>query len=280
MATSTEQGPSPTTQPQQANYGYPYVPGNTEPKDYGSAKAYAEAVRNWSGSVQCWMAWQQMTAWHSFTTQMQQQMASFSALNVQPQAGQRLIPPVGINIRHILRFIGVQNGAQQTIIAAESIDFFLLFIFKMFIVYFLVEIELVDLDQFVKILSNDADLKIIIDVTQDLFHIEVLCKIFSAIVEAFFLTYGFMSYPPGCTPGKYIMGLQVVSCLSIQSVPGAPGRVQVTRSPGISLKNAMIRSMLKNMVTNFLFPLSTVFYVFNYNRAIYDIAAKTVVVSM
>jgi hypothetical protein len=267
---------------------------SNEPKDYGSAKAYTEAVRNWSNSMQCWMAWNQMAAWQNFASHTYHQMGTMAN---SATAGANIgiaRPHLPIaNIRHIFRFVGGNRNVQQTLIVqqytvpsflkrilAELLDFFFLFMFKMILVYAIVEMELIDLDQFDKILSNDADLQTLIDVTQELFHVEVLCKVFSAIVEAFFLTYGFMSYPPGCTPGKFIMGLQVVSCLNIQSVPGTNDRVQVTRLPRITLRNALIRSLLKNMVTNFLFPLSTAFYVFNFNRAIYDIAAKTLVVNL
>jgi uncharacterized RDD family membrane protein YckC len=38
--------------------------------------------------------------------------------------------------------------------------------------------------------------------------------------------------------------------------------------------------VLKNTITVFLFPLSIAFYMFNHNRALYDLAAKTIVVNM
>ncbi|KAF7639784.1 RDD domain-containing protein, partial [Meloidogyne graminicola] len=43
---------------------------------------------------------------------------------------------------------------------------------------------------------------------------------------------------------------------------------------------ALLRSVLKNSLTTFLFPLSTAFYIFNYNRAVYDLIAKTIVVKI
>jgi hypothetical protein len=94
-----------------------------------------------------------------------------------------------------------------------------------------------DLDQLESILNNSADLQTLIDLTQGLFHLEVISKIFSGILEAFCITYGFGHYPPGCTPGKFLMGLRIVSCLDVQPVNGgAPNQVMVTRHAYVNLK--------------------------------------------
>ncbi|KAI6173006.1 RDD domain-containing protein [Aphelenchoides besseyi] len=162
---------------------------------------------------------------------------------------------------------------------AELIDFFILFLLKMVIVWTLVEVEAIDLDQFDSILTSTADLQTLIDLTQGLFHIEVISKILSGIVEALCLTYGFASYPPGTTPGKFVMNLQVVSCIDIQPVAGVRNQVVVTSQPHISIFNSLIRSLLKNLVTNFLFPVNAFFYAFSYNRSVYDHAASTLVVT-
>jgi hypothetical protein len=39
------------------------------------------------------------------------------------------------------------------------------------------------LEQFERILTSEADLQTLIDVTQGLFNIELLCKLFAAIIE-------------------------------------------------------------------------------------------------
>lgn len=124
--------------------------------------------------------------------------------------------------------------------------------------------------------------------------VEVLAKIASGVLEALCLAYGFASYP-GSTPGKHLMGLRVISCVDVQPVVGALNQVTVTSLPYISLKrcvcffysfnmhliyfSALVRSLLKNLVTNFLFPVNAFFYTFQYNRSIYDLAAKTIVVT-
>uniref|UniRef100_A0A915E4S4 RDD domain-containing protein n=1 Tax=Ditylenchus dipsaci TaxID=166011 RepID=A0A915E4S4_9BILA len=271
---------------------------NNEPKDYGSAKAYAEEVQKWYTNTQLWMACQQMNAFQQISMQMSQQYAMISsnmqqAQQARPQMLRRVIfGNINVNLPRIFG-AAAAAGRPMTIIAqhhtipsffrriaAETIDAFILFIFKLFVVYMLVETEIMDLDQFDKILSTEADFQTLIDVTQGLFNIEVLCKLASAILEAICITYGFMRYPPGCTPGKFFMRIKVISCLDIQPVQGTQDRVLVTSLPSVTLQSSLIRSLLKNVMTVFLFPLSTAFYIFNYNRAIYDLAAKTIVVNM
>lgn len=99
-----------------------------------------------------------------------------------------------------------------------------------------------------------------------------------------------MTYSPGYTPGKFFMKLKVISCLDIQPINGISNRVTVTSLSNVSIQryfciykinflSSICRSLIKNVITVFLFPVSTAFYLFNYNRAIYDIAAKTVVVN-
>lgn len=276
-------------------------------KDYGSARAYAQEVHKWSQSVRCWTAYQQMvaSAWSSF--QMRQQQAALTTAHMaayqqqQQQQMHQLGQPrpgavtVRLNLARIFRSAGAAPGTPQTVvvrqctvpsfvrrIAAEAIDAVILFFFKLMLVYLLVETDVIELEQFDRILSSEADLQTLIDVTQGLFNIELLCKLFAAVVEALCITFGgsLHAFPPGCTPGKWLLGLQVISCLDVQPVPGSLDRVAVTGLPAINLRSSFLRSVLKNMLTTFLFPLSTAFYMFNYNRAIYDLVAKTIVVSI
>ncbi|KAI1709177.1 RDD family domain-containing protein [Ditylenchus destructor] len=304
----TEAPSSETPQSQPAQLTNP-----NEPKDYGTAKAYTEEVRKWMAQTQLWMACQQMSIMQHLSMQMNQQyMASMMAsanqvvgnnqfnvmqinnmpgaqAGVRPQLLRRIV--LGANFGRL--FQNANQMQPRTIIAqqhtipsflrrimAEAIDCIILFLFKLFVVYLMVELEIMDLEQFDKILTHDADLQTLIDITQGLFNIEILCKIASALLEAFCVSFGFANYPAGCTPGKFMMRIKVISCLDIQPVPGTQDRVVVTSLPSVSLKSSLIRSLLKNVMTVFLFPLSTAFYIFNFNRAIYDLAAKTVVVNM
>uniref|UniRef100_A0AC34R806 RDD domain-containing protein n=1 Tax=Panagrolaimus sp. JU765 TaxID=591449 RepID=A0AC34R806_9BILA len=255
-----------------------------ERKNYGSAKAYADEVRQWVSLTQAWMLEQHRGFSQGFRP-------------IQPTIIPQN-PPVlnpGQFARGILFRIGI-NGDQaqlQTIItqeyqipsfarrcAAELLDFLILFVLKMLFVCFLVELELVDLDQYIKILADDVDLTALIDITQGLFHLELCAKIICGIIEAYCISFGIMGLPVGCTPGKYWMRIQVVSCINILPVPGQRDRVTISRQPSVPFGSSLIRALIKNSVFNVLFPLNTLLYFFSYNRAVYDIAAKTVVVSL
>ncbi|MFH4978814.1 hypothetical protein AB6A40_005523 [Gnathostoma spinigerum] len=241
-------------------------------KSYPSAAAYADEVRQWMVSAHCWMICHQMASSHSY--------ASFLAQLSPPQSLPSNSPPQQATASVPQRLI-----QQHTIppfarrIVAEGIDFIFAFAVKLFIVYFLVEINVIDLDKYDRLLSEEADLQALINVTQDLFPIEILGKIMISIVEALCISYGWASMPAGSTPGKAVMGIQVVTCYEITPIPGTD-YVRVVRDLNVPFKNSLLRSLFKNMVINLLFPISTAAYAFNYNRAVYDLAAKTIVVYM
>uniref|UniRef100_A0A914H0V7 RDD domain-containing protein n=1 Tax=Globodera rostochiensis TaxID=31243 RepID=A0A914H0V7_GLORO len=242
-------------------------PSTVEKHDYGSARAYAEEIQKWTQSVRCWMAYQQFTAatW-AFHSQQQYSSAIMAAQQQQHsglrQQGQPQQQRNGVTIRLSLGrlFRSAVAGVPQTIIvqqhtipsflrriAAEAVDSCILFLFKLITVYMLVEFEIIELGQFERILSSESDVQTLIDVTQELFYIELICKLFSALIEP---------------------------------VAGSADRVMVTCLPGVDFRSSLTRAVIKNMLTTFLFPLSTAFYLFNHNRAVYDLAAKTLVVSL
>lgn len=122
-----------------------------ETKDYGSAKAYAEAVRNWVTASQCWMMAQQMTMMQSFYIQHQQLLnTSMGHMQNNIQTNEPPIQRVGIRRWFRIDVTPIQTTiTQQYVIpsfmrrvVAELLDFSILFVWKMFIVYFLIEIEL------------------------------------------------------------------------------------------------------------------------------------------
>uniref|UniRef100_A0A7E4V9V4 RDD domain-containing protein n=1 Tax=Panagrellus redivivus TaxID=6233 RepID=A0A7E4V9V4_PANRE len=256
--------------------------------DYGSAKAYADEVREWVELTQTWM--------------MEQQRALLAALPPLPIAPPNFVtqvpqPGQPNGFHRFLLLINRGNRANapqiETVItqqhqipsfarraAAELLDFLILFFFKMIFVCFLVEFELVDLEQYINILNNDVDLNSLIDLTQGLFHVELVAKVVCGIVEAYAISFGLGGYPPGCTPGKFLMKLQVITCLRIAPVAGSRDIVTVSRTPSVPFGSSVLRAIIKNSVFNVLFPLNMLLYFFSYNRAVYDIVARTVVVSL
>ncbi|CAJ0945320.1 unnamed protein product, partial [Mesorhabditis belari] len=246
-------------------------------KDYGSAAAYAEAVRKWVDDVTRWRAVHHAALTHAFIHAIQNQtlmanqtsttQATPSAATVQQQLdGSRIVQRRYRYPSYVRRLI------------AELLDFIFAFIVKLFIIYSLVMFDFIDLDRYEKLMDQQTDLQMIIDITQDLFPLEILGKFVCSFVEALCISYGFFSLCPGQTPGKMIVGIQVISCHNASSVVGNGDMIEVTGSTRVPFKNSLIRASIKNLLVNSLVPLSTIAFAFHHNRAIYDLMAKTVVV--
>ncbi|KAL3989248.1 RDD family protein [Acanthocheilonema viteae] len=249
--------------------------------DYGSAAAYAVELRKWLFTTHCWAFCHQMATMHS--------LAYLASCNrpesmVPPMPFDVTIPPPNApsstaNLSNSNQFIQRRSIPSFTRrILAEVIDSIFAFVAKLFIVYFLVEIGIVDLDKYDRLLGDDADLHTLIDITQELFPIEMLAKVVVSIVEALFVSYGFGSVPAGQTPGKVALNIQVITCYQVIPITGSE-EVNIVRTLGVPFKNSLLRSLTKNMLINLLFPLSAAAYAFTYNRAGYDIAARTIVVN-
>ncbi|VDM38337.1 unnamed protein product [Toxocara canis] len=250
-------------------------------KDYGSAAAYADEVRKWAMASQCWAVCHQMACMHSYAYVASCLNPQWSPLPQASVTGGATTPDRTAPAEAVVGQF-TQRGAIPPFsrrIAAEIIDSVVAFGVKLFIVYFLVEISAIDLDKYDRLLSDEADLQSLIDITQELFPVEVLGKVIISVAEALFISYGWGSVPAGATPGKGLMGIQVVSCHQITPVPGSDD-VEIIRDPTVPFKNSLLRSLIKNMLINLLFPLSAAAYAFNYNRAVYDLAANTLVVYM
>jgi len=169
-------------------------------------------------------------------------------------------------------------------IVAEIIDFFILFILKLVVTYIAVDwFSLIDVDRYdISFLTAasgavskaDLDFQTAVDFTSDFVLLESIHRLVVCIFEALCLHRGFGGRRGGATPGKYFMGLRVVSCFQIAGM-AEPGRVQVTPAKDIGFMGATIRAVLKNAAMAFFVP---VFFTFIYNRTVYDIMSKSIVI--
>lgn len=169
-------------------------------------------------------------------------------------------------------------------IVAEIIDFFILFILKLVVTYIAVDwFSLIDVDRYdISFLTAasgavskaDLDFQTAVDFTSDFVLLESIHRLVVCIFEALCLHRGFGGRRGGATPGKYLMGLRVVSCVQIAGM-AEPGRVQVTPAKDIGFMGATIRAVLKNAAMAFFVP---VFFTFIYNRTVYDIMSKSIVI--
>uniref|UniRef100_A0A0N5AVP0 RDD domain-containing protein n=1 Tax=Syphacia muris TaxID=451379 RepID=A0A0N5AVP0_9BILA len=159
---------------------------------------------------------------------------------------------------------------------AELIDFLFAFFIKLLFFHCLVDFGVIN-EKIDKLLTDDSDLQSLVDITQGLFPLEMLGRVLISFIEALFISYGWGCVPAGSTPGKAIMAIQVIPCYSVTSIPGS-NDVNIFALFTRNFFSSLLRSLLKNMLVILLFPLSPAAYVFQFNRAVYDLAAKTIVV--
>lgn len=80
----------------------------------------------------------------------------------------------------------------------------------------------------------------------------------------------------GATPGKFLLGLRVVTCDTTVLVQ--PNRVFVVPASNVSLSSSTVRALNKNLSIAFLFPIFITLLFFQHNRTVYDVVAGTIVV--
>ncbi|XP_010865731.1 protein FAM8A1 [Esox lucius] len=80
----------------------------------------------------------------------------------------------------------------------------------------------------------------------------------------------------GATPGKFLIGLKVVTCDS--SVLIQPNRVLVVPATNVAFSASTVRALNKNFSIAFFFPAFITLLFFQHNRTVYDMVAGTIVV--
>jgi len=249
-----------------------------------TASEYSDSVRDWLVQAYQWQAISySFPSYLAFQASLQQQQSNQAAAAVGNEPEQRA------NTRPVLQEQNNQEieWHEFTIpplwkrIVAELIDFFILFLLKLLVTYFFIDgFGLIDVDRydmsFLSVVAGESSLNLqdAVDLTSDFVLLESIHRLVVCVFEALCLHKGFGGRPGGATPGKYVMGLRVVSCIQITSLPD-PSRVQITPAKDIGIVGASIRAVLKNAAMAFFVP---VFFTFIYNRTVYDIMSKSIVV--
>ncbi|XP_023945249.2 protein FAM8A1 [Bicyclus anynana] len=166
-------------------------------------------------------------------------------------------------------------------VLAEFIDFLLLFILKLIVTFIAVDMfEMIDLDKFdfYKFSENYDDYKFALELTSEIFVLEIIYRILVCLFEAFCLS-GSVGRTGGATPGKALLGLRLVTATAVVPVEGRP-RETVLLYPGkpLSFPLALARSLMKNFLISLLFPLCVVLFLFRHNRTGYDLLCGVIVV--
>lgn len=171
--------------------------------------------------------------------------------------------------------------------AAEIIDFFALFLVKLVVTFLAVDsLELFDIDNFFK--KHDKSIYMLaagreinadeaIELTSDIVLLELIHRFVVCVFEILCTFKGPTGIPGGATPGKIIMGIRILRCDNIAMLPD-PSRVQIAPAADLGFGWASLRAIMKNLSVAFLFPVCMTFLFLPYNRTVYDVMSKSIVV--
>ncbi|XP_074542227.1 protein FAM8A1 [Halichoeres trimaculatus] len=172
-----------------------------------------------------------------------------------------------------------QAGREYTIpsplqrFLAETVDFFILFCVKATIVLWIMHLSgMKDIAKFItQFIVEEIDENTSMEDLQKMMAVALVYRVLVCVYEVICI-WG----TGGATPGKFLLGLQVVTCDTSTLV--RPNRVLVVPASNVSLSASTVRALNKNFSIAFLFPVFITLLFFQHNRTVYDIVAGTIVV--
>ncbi|XP_030645376.1 protein FAM8A1 [Chanos chanos] len=156
---------------------------------------------------------------------------------------------------------------------AETVDFFILFCIKATIVLWVMHLSgMKDISKFVMhFIVEEIDENTSMEDLQKMMAVALVYRVLVCFYEIICI-WG----AGGATPGKFLLGLRVVTCDNAVLV--RPSRVLVVPATNVSLSASTVRALNKNFSIAFLFPVFITLLFFQHNRTVYDIVAGTIVV--
>ncbi|TNN78335.1 Protein FAM8A1 [Liparis tanakae] len=156
---------------------------------------------------------------------------------------------------------------------AEIVDFFILFFIKATIIISIMHLSgIKDVSKFaMHFIVEEIDEDTSMEELQKMMLVALVYRILVCLYEIVCI-WG----AGGATPGKFLIGLRVVTCDS--SVLVQPNRVLVVPATNVSLSASTVRALNKNFSIAFFFPAFITLLFFQHNRTVYDMVAGTIVV--
>ncbi|XP_034456302.1 protein FAM8A1 [Hippoglossus hippoglossus] len=172
-----------------------------------------------------------------------------------------------------------QAGREYTIpsplqrFLAETVDFFILFCVKATIVLWIMHLSgMKDITILItQFIVEEIDENTSMEDLQKMMAVALVYRVLVCFYETICI-WG----AGGATPGKFLLGLRVVTCDTSTLV--RPNRVFVVPASNVSLSASTVRALNKNFSIAFLFPVFITLLFFQHNRTVYDIVAGTIVV--
>ncbi|XP_034030823.1 protein FAM8A1-like [Thalassophryne amazonica] len=193
--------------------------------------------------------------------------AGGAAVPLQPQ--QR--PQENGNVQRPGREYSIPSLLQRLL--AEMVDFFILFFIKATIIISIMHLSgIKDVSKFaMHFIVEEIDEDTSMEELQKMMLVALVYRILVCFYEIVCI-WG----AGGATPGKFLVGLRVVTCDS--SVLVQPNRVLVVPATNVSLSASTVRALNKNFSIAFFFPAFITLLFFQHNRTVYDMVAGTIVV--
>ncbi|XP_072008751.1 protein FAM8A1 [Engystomops pustulosus] len=156
---------------------------------------------------------------------------------------------------------------------AEMVDFFILFFIKAAVILTIIHFSgIKDISKFaMHYIIEEVDEDTSMEDLQKMMVVALIYRLLVCLYEIICI-WG----AGGATPGKFLLGLRVVTCDS--SVLVAPNRVLVIPSTNVNMTASTVRAVIKNFSIAFFFPAFITLLFFQHNRTAYDIVAGTIVV--
>ncbi|KAM9806309.1 protein FAM8A1 [Syngnathus typhle] len=193
--------------------------------------------------------------------------AGGAAVPTQPQQ----LPQENGNARRPGREYTIPSPLQRLL--AEVVDFFILFFIKATIIISIMHLSgIKDVSKFaMHFIIDEIDEETSMEELQKMMLVALVYPILVCFYEIVCI-WG----AGGATPGKFLIGLRVVTCDS--SVLVQPNRVLVVPATDVSLSASTVRALSKNFSIAFFFPAFVTLLFFQHNRTVYDMVAGTIVV--
>ncbi|XP_042345947.1 protein FAM8A1-like [Plectropomus leopardus] len=194
--------------------------------------------------------------------------AGGAAVAAQPQPQQ---PQENGNAPRPGREYSIPSPLQRLL--AEMVDFFILFFIKATIIISIMHLSgIKDVSKFaMHFIVEEIDEDTSMEELQKMMLVALVYRILVCFYEIVCI-WG----AGGATPGKFLVGLRVVTCDS--SVLVQPNRVLVVPATNVSLSASTVRALNKNFSIAFFFPAFITLLFFQHNRTVYDMVAGTIVV--
>ncbi|XP_013880382.1 protein FAM8A1 [Austrofundulus limnaeus] len=186
-------------------------------------------------------------------------------------AAQQQQPQANGNAQRPGREYGIPSPLQR--LMAEMVDFFILFFIKATIIISIMHLSgIKDVSKFaMHFIVEEIDEDTSMEELQKMMLVALVYRVLVCFYEIVCI-WG----AGGATPGKFLLGLRVVTCDS--SVLVQPNRVLVVPATNVSLSASTVRALNKNFSIAFFFPAFITLLFFQHNRTVYDMVAGTIVV--